>query len=106
MMPLSRDFRDTIAARAKTDAAFRAALLSEAVEALLEGDVATGKTVLRDYVNATIGFEKLAGIIGKSSKSLMRMLSKYGNPTAENLFAVISQLQKSTGVHLEVHAAA
>lgn len=104
-MPLTRDFKETIKARAETDPAFRAALLSESIGALLEGDIAAGKAVLRDYINATIGFEALALDIGKDPKSLMRMLSVKGNPRADNLFAVIHHLQKVTGVHLAVQAA-
>jgi len=103
-MPLTRAFKETVQARARTDEAFRAALLSEAVEALLEGDVATGKAVLRDYINATIGFESLAEEVGKQPKNLMQMFSAKGNPTAANLFAIISHLQKATGVHLSVRA--
>ncbi len=104
-MPLTRDFKDTIKARASHDAAFRAALLTEAVKLLLADDVATGRNVLRDYINATIGFDELAAKIGRPAKSVMRMFGPNGNPTAQNLFAVISQLQKSTGVSLAVHAA-
>ena len=104
-MPLTRDFKETIKARADSDAAFRAALLTEAVELLLNGDVATGKLVLRDYINATVGFEELAEEVGKPSKSLMRMFSAKGNPTADSLFSVLLHLQKATGVHLAVGAA-
>jgi DNA-binding phage protein len=104
-MPLTRDFKETVKARAAHDAAFRAALLSEAVELLLADDVAIGRNVLRDYINATIGFEDLAAKIGKPVKSVMRMFGPNGNPTAQNLFAVISQLQKATGVSLAVRAA-
>ena len=104
-MPLTRDFKETVKARAASDPAFRAALLSEAVELLLADDVAVGRTVLRDYINATIGFDDLAAKIGKPVKSVMRMFGPNGNPTAQNLFAVISQLQKATGVSLAVRAA-
>ena len=104
-MSLTRDFKETIKARATNDAAFRAALLSEAVELLLADDVAVGRNVLRDYINATIGFDELAAKIGKPVKSVMRMFGPNGNPTAQNLFAVISQLQKATGVSLAVSAA-
>ena len=62
------------------------------------------KAILRDYINATIGFETLASQTGKSSKSRMRMFSVEGNPNADNLFAVISQLQKTTGNRLLVSA--
>jgi hypothetical protein len=72
-MPLTRSFKDTIEARAERDGAFRRALLVEAVEALLSGDVETGKALLRDTINATLGFEKLAALTGVPAKSLMRM---------------------------------
>ena len=104
-MPLTRDFKETVKARAAGDAAFRAALLSEAVELLLADDVAVGRNVLRDYINATIGFDELAAKIGKPVKSVMRMFGPNGNPTAQNLFAVISYLQKATGVSLAVRVA-
>ncbi len=101
-MALTKDFRDTIQARAQRDPAFRKALLQEGVECLLAGDVDTGKAVLRDYINATIGFEALSRVSGKSSKSLMRMFGPKGNPQASNLFAVIHCLQEQEGIHLAV----
>ena len=64
------------------------------VECLLVGDVDTGKAILRDYINATIGFEELSRIFDKSSKSLMRMFGPKENPQASNLFAVIHYLQE------------
>jgi DNA-binding phage protein len=104
MMALTKDFKDTIQARAQRDPAFRKALLQEGVECLLAGDVDTGKAVLRDYINATIGFEELSQVFDKSSKSLMRMFGPKGNPQASNLFAVISYLQEREGIQLEVKA--
>ena len=104
-MPLTRSFKETVQARVRKDAAFRRALLEESVVALLRGDVATGKTVLRDYINATLGFEDLAQMTGISSKSLMRMFGRDGNPQASNLFAVIASLQEAENVALEVRAA-
>lgn len=105
-MVLTRDFRSTVKARVEQDPQFRAALLTEVVDLFLSGDVATGKAVLRDFINATLGFENLSDLTGIPPKSLMRMVSKSGNPRADNLFAVISALQKATGVHIEVRAAA
>lgn len=104
MMALTKDFKDTIQARAQRDPAFRKALLQEGVECLLAGDVDTGKAVLRDYINATIGFEELSQVLDKSSKSLMRMFGPKGNPQANNLFAMIQYLQEQEGIHLEVKA--
>ena len=103
-MALTKDFKETVQARAERDPAFRKALLQEGVECLLAGDVDTGKAVLRDYINATIGFEELSQVFDKSSKSLMRMFGPKGNPQASNLFAVIHYLQEQEGVHLEVKA--
>lgn len=101
-MTLTRSFKETVQARAKKDRAFRAALLSEGVEALLQGEVQAGKLVLRDYINATIGFADLAERSGIPEKSLMRMFSASGNPQAANLFAVIACLQEAENVALEV----
>ena len=103
-MPLTRDFKETVQARAGRDPAFREGLLKEGVECLLAGDVETGKIVLRDYINATMGFEELASLTGKPSKSLMRMFGPTGNPYARNLFEVISRIQQHEGVQLEVNA--
>lgn len=105
-MALTRQFKDTVQARAGRDSAFREALLREAFEALLADEVDTGKAMLRDYINATVGFERLGVVTKTSPKSLMRMFGPRGNPQARNLFAVISQLQKQTGVRLKVRASA
>ena len=103
-MALTRDFKETIQARVERDPAFREELLREGVECLLSGDVDTGKAVLRDYINATIGFEELGHLTDKSPKSLMRMFGPKGNPQARNLFEIISYLQKREGLHFEVRA--
>jgi len=58
-MPLTYDFKETIRARAQRDPDFRQALLREAVEWIINGDLDTGKSVLRDYVNAMVGFQDL-----------------------------------------------
>ncbi len=105
-MPLTINFRDSVKARIEADPEYRAALFKEAVQTLIEGDVGTARAVLRDFINATIGFEKLAAATGTPVKSLMRMFGPKGNPTAANLFAVIHVLQKKTRVHLEVRATA
>jgi len=104
MLALTKDFKDTIQARVQRDPAFRKALLQEGVECLLAGDVDNGKAVLRDYINAMIGFEELFRVFDKSSKSLMRMFGPKGNPQASNLFAVVHYLQEQEGIHLEVKA--
>jgi len=101
-MALTRDFKQAVVTRVQRDARFRRALLSDAVEIFLAGDVATGKAMLRDYINATIGFEKLAKLLQKPSKSLHRMLGPTGNPRAENIFAIIKILQDEDNISLQV----
>lgn len=103
-MPLTREFKETVQARARRDQAFREGLLKEGVDLLLAGDLDAGKIVLRDYINATIGFEELSSLTNKSSKSLMRMFGPNGNPQARNLFQVISCIQQCQGVQLQVNA--
>ena len=105
-MPLTRSFRETLQARARRDVKFRQALLGEAIQALLDGNLEEGRAALRSCINATIGFEKLGTTLGRSPKSLMRMFGPSGNPTAANLSEVIRVLQKKTGVQLEVRATA
>ncbi len=101
-MALTRDFKETVRTRAQRDPAFRRALLEEGVACMLAGDIETGKIVLRDYINATIGFEELGLRTDRQPKSLMRMFGPTGNPQARNLFEVIGCIQQYEGVRLEV----
>lgn len=101
-MALTREFRQTVQTRVRRDPRFARALLGEAVQAMLSGDVEAGKTLARDYVNATLGFEALGERVGIPPKSLMRMFSESGNPQARNLFAVLKVLQREAGIRLQV----
>lgn len=103
-MALTRDFKETIQARVLADPKFRDALLREGIETMLAGDVDGGKSILRDYIKATVGFEKLGADTGSSPKSLMRMFGPGGNPQARNLFGVIGHLQRQAGLTLQVTA--
>jgi DNA-binding phage protein len=105
-MRLTRDSRETIRDRAERDPKFRKELLREALEAMLSGEIAVAKTILRDYINATVGFAGLAEATRIPSKSLMRMFGPGGNPRAENLFEVVSFLQHREGVRFKVKASA
>lgn len=104
-MALTRDFKETVLARVARDPKFRKELLREGIESMLTGDIATAKTVLRDYINATVGFTELAEATHIPSKSLMRMLGPAGNPRADNLFVVVSFLQRREGVSFRLKAA-
>jgi DNA-binding phage protein len=97
-MPLTREFRDTVKNRAERDLEFRNGLLAEALEAIVRGELDVAKVLLRDYINATEGFESVGRAIDRSPKSLMRMMSVTGNPNAANLFRVTRHLQESAGL--------
>jgi DNA-binding phage protein len=101
-MPLTYDFRETIRARAQRDAAFRQALLCDAVECILQGDLATGQLALRNYVGATVGFSDLERQTQIPVQSLFRMLGPKGRPSVANFSRILSALQKSEGVQFEL----
>jgi DNA-binding phage protein len=100
-MPLTREFKETVQARLQSDRKYRKELLREGVEWLLAGDLDTGKAILRNYINATIGFDELSRRTKRPAKSLMRMLGPRGNPQARNLLEVIQHLQRAEGLHFE-----
>jgi DNA-binding phage protein len=99
-MARTKSFKKLVQRHVKNDEKFAEALLREGVDAMLSGDLETGKTILRDYIKATIGFEKLGAATGAPPKSLIRMFGPRGNPQAKNLFSVIGYLQKRAGVQL------
>jgi len=101
-MATTRDFGEWVQGRAGKNPEFAEALLREAINALLAGELEVGKSVLRDYIKGTIGFEKLGEAIGIQPKSLIRMFGPRGNPQAKNLLNVISYLQKDAGLELQV----
>jgi len=102
MEKITRDASQTIQERVQADQAFAAALLNEAASLFLNGEPETARLILRDLVNATVGFEELAKETAKPSKSLHRMLSARGNPTMDNLTAILQVLRKRLGVSLDV----
>ncbi len=101
-MALTRDFREALKDRADRDPEFRTGLLAEALEAIVRGELEVAKILLRDYINATVGFETVGKAVEKSPKSLMRMLSQGGNPNAKNLFGITQYLQENAGVRFKV----
>lgn len=102
-MALTRNFKHTVVERVERDPAFAKALLDEAATLFLNGEAETARLILRDLVNATLGFEQLAKATDKPSKSLHRMLSPKGNPSMDNLAAIFGAIRQRLGVGLEVH---
>ena len=103
-MALTKHFRHTIMARVGRDPAFARHLLDEAATLFLNGEPAAARLVLRDLVNATVGFESLAANTGTPAKSLHRMLSARGNPSMEKLAAVFCAVRRALGVRVRVRA--
>jgi hypothetical protein len=101
-MAKTGSFKELVQTRVKNDKKLAEALLREGIDAMLSGDVETGKTILRDYIKATVGFEKLGEATGTQPKSLIRMFGPRGNPQAKNLFGVLGYLQKRAGLKLHV----
>jgi hypothetical protein len=101
-MARAKSFRVLVEHHVKSDKKFAEALLREGIDAMLGGDLETGKTILRDYIKATVGFEKLGTATDTPPKSLIRMFGPRGNPQARNLFSVIDYLQQQAGVRLHV----
>lgn len=101
-MGRTRAVEETILQRAKANPEFRAALIGEALELIAENDVQTAKSLLRDYVLASIGFEALAKEVGKKPESIKRMLSVKGNPTMSNMAALLASLKQHEGIELHV----
>jgi DNA-binding phage protein len=104
VMALTRDFKTTVLARVKRDPQFAKALLDEAATLFLNGEPEPARLILRDLVNATVGFEHLAAATAKPSKSLHRMLSEKGNPSMDNLAAIFTAVRKKLGVTINARA--
>lgn len=105
-MALTRNFKETVIQRVQDDSTFAQALLDEAATLFLNGEPETARLILRDLVNATIGFEQLAVLTEKPSKSLHRMLSPTGNPSMDNLAAIFRAVREKLHVSLQAYSVA
>ena len=105
-MALTRSFKETVIERVQNDSAFAQALLDEAATLFFNGEPETARLILRDLANATIGFEQLATVTAKPSKSLHRMLSSTGNPSMDNLAAIFRAVRERLHVSLQAYLVA
>jgi DNA-binding phage protein len=96
-MALTREYKATVQARIKRDPAFAKALYAEALDAILDGETAEGLSILRDLVHAEITFKELARQTGCNEKSLHRILSTDGNPTARTLAKIVAAIREDLG---------
>ena len=103
-MTLTRNFKATVTQRVQSDSSFAQALLDEAATLFLNGEPETARLILRDLVNATVGFEQLATLTSKRSKSLHRMLSPNGNPSMDNLAAIFRAVRETLQVSFQARS--
>ncbi len=97
---IRRTFRKSVRARAVRDPLFRISLLEAGMDALLAGDLPGFREGIRSYVNATLGFARLADRTRIPEKSLMRMLGPAGNPRAAHLSTIIGAISQHEGVEI------
>lgn len=102
--PIGREFGEIVQERAGRDSGFVAALLEEAVERLLAGDLPTARSLIRDVIKGAIGYAELSRRTGTPEKSLVRMFGPAGNPTAANMASVLRELQRHGQVRLRVRS--
>ena len=96
------DYRETILERARCDPKFRELMLVDGVQCLLGGEVNVATIMLRDYIEVTIGYEKLGQLTDTPPESLACMFGKKGTASASDLLKVISCIQQHEGIQLEV----
>ena len=98
-MALTRDFKETIKSRFARDPAFRKELLIEGIESFLSGDVDTGKAILRDYINATVGFGELAEVVHRSAQEHHAHVWPQRQSAVGESLRDSCLLQREAGVH-------
>jgi DNA-binding phage protein len=101
---LSRPFRQAVQGRVRREPAFASALLEEAAQCLLGGELAEARNLVRDVIKGSIGYAELSRRTGTPEKSLIRMFGPNGNPTAAKFSTVFAHLQRHGGVTLKVRS--
>jgi len=101
-MPLSREFKELVVARAAKDSEFRRALITEALNMILRGEIAAGRLMIRDYINATGSMNAIATKLKKQKPAIARMLGPKGNPTLESFIPVVQACAEREHIELSV----
>lgn len=102
--PHGPSIHEMLQERAGRDPAFVGALLGEAVELMLSGELAAARTIIRHVIKGSIGYAELSRRTGTPEKSLVRMFGPSGNPTVANVSTVLRELQRHGRVRLRVRA--
>jgi DNA-binding phage protein len=102
-MPLTREFKDLVVARADDDPEFRIGLIVEALNMILGGEITAGRIMLRDYINATGAMDEICNKLNKHKSAIARMLGPSGNPTLESIVPVIQVCADRENVTLRAY---
>ena len=101
-MALTRQFKETVQMRVQQDPQYRKELLIEATNAFLDGDLDTGKALLKDYLNGTEALPDIAMELSQDEKSIRRMIGPKGNPTLKNFVKLLGACKKREDLELKV----
>ena len=104
--PSGRSFQDIVQDRAGREPLFAGALLEEAVECMLAGELPIARSHIREAIKGSQGYAELSRRTGTPEKSLVRMFGPSGNPTAANMSSVLKELQRHSGLRLRVRSEA
>jgi DNA-binding phage protein len=102
--PIGRSFSEIVQRRTAREPAFASALLEEAVQCMLSGELPAARSLIRDVIKSSMGYAELSRRTGTPEKSLVRMFGPAGNPTAANITSVLHELQQHGRVRLRVRA--
>lgn len=76
----------------KKDREFLRHYLEETISSFFKNEQAVACLMLRDIVNATIGFPALAKKLGTTDKGIMQKLTKESNPSVKSVFSIIQSV--------------
>ena len=100
-MKLGRSFHETIIERLRRDTEFREESLKVAIECLNDGETDIAEAMLRDHIYATIGYEKLGKLMGKTPDDIKRMCHHDHDTSVNDLFEIVKHIQQHEGIRLE-----
>ncbi|MCH9845503.1 MAG: hypothetical protein K0U39_08355 [Alphaproteobacteria bacterium] len=96
------DFKEMVKESANNRPELREALFGEVIELLLKNDVKVAKQILSDYVAETASFKELSKNTDMPVTDIKRILSVEENPTINEFFFVIKNLQEIMKVSFDI----
>lgn len=78
MMTSTRDFKETVTARAQREPAFVSALVAEAISLFKNGEPETAKQILADLLTASVDAQTLTAELGELRQEAMQALLQIG----------------------------